>query len=468
MRFQILSHAGLAISGSGATLVCDPWLVGSCYWRSWWNYPPVSPDLIASLKPDFIYLTHIHWDHFHGPSLRRFSPSTPVLVPRGHFSKMKRDLNELGFQHVIELPHGQSFQLRPGFTLTPYEFYWYPDSAAVVECEGITLFNANDAKFMGGPLRQILGRHPRIDFVFFSHSSANERLCVEIIDRPEAIVEDPDQYVARFANFVRETGASYAIPFASNHCYLHRDVFHFNDTVQTPNLVGEYFARHQLERPRLKIMVSGDSYSTEAGFQTAEHDYFSARHERLREYAASVEDKLDAYYDLEAQASLTPEVVQGYVDKLSRAMPAPLRGLFRNQDVVFVLTAGERRLIYSVNFCSARVDELADVVDERHPIQVHTSAFIMRHCIERDLFSHLPISKRVRFRVSAGRKRYLDLLLFVFNLYECGWLPLRRVATWRFLTTWLARWREIVLYAQILADYALRRDLTKYRYMQLE
>jgi len=64
--------------------VCDPWIVGSTYWRSWWNYPPVSPELLASIKPDYVYLTHIHWDHFHGPSLRRFDRATPVLVPKGH------------------------------------------------------------------------------------------------------------------------------------------------------------------------------------------------------------------------------------------------------------------------------------------------------------------------------------------------------------------------------------------------
>ena len=62
MQFQILSHAGLLVQGSGKTLLFDPWLVGSTYWRSWWNYPPVERSLVDSLRPDFIYLTHIHWD----------------------------------------------------------------------------------------------------------------------------------------------------------------------------------------------------------------------------------------------------------------------------------------------------------------------------------------------------------------------------------------------------------------------
>src|SRR5690606_433537 len=68
MEFTVLSHAGLSVSGAGTTLLCDPWLVGSCYWRSWWNYPPPSEELVASLRPDVISLSHIHWDHFHGVS----------------------------------------------------------------------------------------------------------------------------------------------------------------------------------------------------------------------------------------------------------------------------------------------------------------------------------------------------------------------------------------------------------------
>src|SRR5690349_4944213 len=81
VKMTILSHARLAIESSGRQLICYPWLIGSCYWRSWWNYPPVEPKLIASLRPDWIYLTHIHWDHFHGASLKLFSRDTPILIP---------------------------------------------------------------------------------------------------------------------------------------------------------------------------------------------------------------------------------------------------------------------------------------------------------------------------------------------------------------------------------------------------
>lgn len=112
MKFTILSHAGLLVEHAGVRVVCDPWLIGSCYWRSWWNFPEPDPELIADLRADFVYLTHLHWDHFHGPSLRRlFGPKTRVLVPQVPTRRMLDDLRYLGFEDLVEIPHGGAVRL---------------------------------------------------------------------------------------------------------------------------------------------------------------------------------------------------------------------------------------------------------------------------------------------------------------------------------------------------------------------
>ena len=160
--------------------------------------------------------------------------------------------------------------LGPGFKITSYQFGFIPtDSALVIEGDGTTLLNANDTKLMGRPLAQVLDRHPDIDFVFRSHSSANSRLCYEITDDAERSVDAVDRYVQSFTDFVCRTGARHAIPFASNHCFLHDDTYPFNDTVQTPAVVKAYFEHHKTLDTELQIMVSGDSWSSEGGFEIA-------------------------------------------------------------------------------------------------------------------------------------------------------------------------------------------------------
>jgi L-ascorbate metabolism protein UlaG (beta-lactamase superfamily) len=74
-------HGAKAMNIEITTPIVDPWLFGSAYWRSWWNYPPVDQERVRSLRADFVYLSHIHWDHFHGPSLHALGKDVRILIP---------------------------------------------------------------------------------------------------------------------------------------------------------------------------------------------------------------------------------------------------------------------------------------------------------------------------------------------------------------------------------------------------
>jgi UDP-MurNAc hydroxylase len=464
----VLSHAGLEVRGAGVSLLVDPWIVGSAYWRSWWNYPPVAPELVARLRPDFIYLTHIHWDHFQGASLKRFSRATPVLVPKGHFGRMRRDLHGLGFRDVRELRHGERVELAPGFAITSWQFYPFLDSTLAIECEGTTLLDANDAKFMGAPLEQILSRHPAIDFVFRSHSSANGRVCFDVVDDPETPLDDEEGYIASFASFVRRCNARHAVPFASNHCFLHRETFGLNHTVKTPILVEEWFRRHGIASPELKVMLSGDSWDSESGFaiDLAKRRFFDRRDECLREYAAANRDKLEAFYAEEARAKVTPRVVERYFARFRAALPWAARRLFKDLPVTFVLTAGEATTRIEVDVHRGTVRELpADAPPAAEPFEIHTSTYVFKRCVSLDLFAHLAISKRVRFRTTRRLLPRMKLFELLLALFEVEILPLRNVLRPRVLETWLLRWRELGLYARIAADLALGRRFSQERYI---
>jgi UDP-MurNAc hydroxylase len=327
-----------------------------------------------------------------------------IIVPRDVSLRMTKDLRQMGFQNIVELKHGETFDLAPGFKLSCYHFDIFLDSAAVVECDGTVLLNANDSKVMGWPLKQILRRHPKIDFVLRSHSSANSRLCYEIMDNPDARVDDHDRYVRDFADFAIATGAKYCVPFASNHCHLHKDVFRFNSLIVTPHMVKEYFESQNLRSPIVKVMVTGDSWSDTDGFRLSETEYFENRQERLLEYREAQKETLERFYEKEAQASVTLKQVQQYFEKLSRATPFIFRLKLKDQFFTYIATAGSKRFIFRVNLYRGTVVERDDYNDKEDPIQIHTSAFILRQCIVKNLFSHLSISKRVKYRVTSEKK----------------------------------------------------------------
>lgn len=465
MRFQVVSHAGLLVEAQGVRLLMDPWILGSTYWRSWWNYPPVTQELQESLKPDFVYLTHVHWDHFQGPSLRKFGMDVKILVPRAPDTRMVRDLKHMGFTHVTEIDHGGSMELAPGFRISSYQFNLFMDSALVVEADGVVLLNANDSKFMGEPLGQILRKHGRVDFTLRSHSSANSRLCYEIIDDPTVPVDDFERYLKDFRRFAIASGCRYAIPFASNHCFLHKDVFHYNSSVMTPQHVTEHFARNGVDNPQVKIMVSGDSWSSDSGFNTPPNDFFENRESHLNEYAQANRAKLDAFYAREARTTIKREQMEKYFLKFSKAIPWILRRRFKNRPICYVISSGEKTLYMEVDLYTGKVRELDHADDRSHPMQIHVSAFVLLSCIKLDLFSHLAISKRVRYRVTAATKKHIALLNLLFNAYEYEMIQLRRMFSRRFLGVWLSRWREPLLYVRIAFNMALRRRFDMGRYL---
>jgi UDP-MurNAc hydroxylase len=472
MKMTVLSHAGLLVENdSGQQLICDPWLVGSCYWRSWWNYPPVDKPTLDRLKPDVIYLTHIHWDHFHGPSLELFDSQTRILVPKGNYARMKKDLATLGFRNVLELRHGETYTIAPGFQLTSYQFGIFLDSAPLIECDGMKILNLNDSKHMGLTLAQIVRKHRPIDFVLRSHSSANSRMSYEFIDKPDQIDDDIERYSSEFADTAVAVGARYAVPFASNHCHLHRDSWKYNDLVQTPAVVAETFRARGIATPALKVMVSGDSYDSRTDtFTLRGDDWFTARSRHLDEYQAANAEKLADFYAEEERTSVSPAVVEKYFRGLASRLPWLAKWALRKATFTYVLWNGDHvGHIVTVNAATGDVHFLPPETPldfERFPIQIHTTTFIFKRCIAFRIFSHMAIGKRVFYKLHSRNRRPLEALNLMFNLDEYDMLPLRRLFTPRSLETWALRWREIVLYMQLVRDKVLRGRLDFSRYIQ--
>ena len=485
LSFRILSHAGLLVQGAGKNLVFDPWLVGSSYWRSWWNYPPVPRDLVESLRPDFICLTHIHWDHFHGPSLRKFPRETPILIPRIPFLRMRKDLREMGFANIIELRHGRSLELAPGLKITSYQFHVCNDSAAVVECGGTVLFNANDARITDGPLEQMLARHPRIDFAFRGLGRADARTCFDFMDAPMRARDHAGPQLRGFAEFARKVGARHTIPFTGNHCHLHRETFHLNHAVITPHQVEAHCRAENPEGPedsdgsdgpdvskerkvsKVTAMLAGDSWSRETGFDLAAAPTHVERERSLREYAEAQAPALEKFYALEGRTETTLAQAEGYFLEFIAALPASVRRMFRGRQVTWVLT-GRTQSRFWVDIDRGLVREVAGITDEDHPLQIYTSAYIFRRCMAQNLFLHLALSKRVLFRCRRADAKYLHFLITLFNLYESGMLPTWKLLSPRYLLCWLPRWREAAGYAARLARVLLARPLPLGEYLRTE
>jgi UDP-MurNAc hydroxylase len=473
MYFQTLSHAGLRVVASGKELVCDPWLVGSTYWRSWWNYPPVPKELVESLKPDFIYLTHLHWDHFQGVTLKRFDPETPVLIPYDRYERFTRDLRKIGMRNVRELRHGERFELAPGFAIRSFHFSpFVTDSALAIEAEGVTILNANDAKFAGAPLDQILRLYPKIDFCLRSHSSANPRACYHYLDSPDEQSDDNQHYLRAFSLFMARVKPRYAIPFASNSCLLHDDVYHLNYFTQTPYQVGYYFQRFAHERrlaTELKVMIPGDKWDSETGFSLQEHEWWDERPQMLADYHERVTPTLRRQAEFEARVQVSPKLVEDYFAELARDVPGSLTRKLKGREVLLVSRSEKGTDGFAVDLHGGgKVREVPASEFDRFAMRIEFPAVILRQALAMNMFEHAGISKRVHYYAMREAMPALRRFDTILKMAEAELFPLRRHLNRRTIRALLPRWREGLLYVRVLADLARGADLPSLEEKYLE
>ncbi len=450
MYFQILSHASILVRSGGKTLLTDPWLVGSCYWRSWWNYPPVAPDLLENLVPDAIYITHVHWDHFHGPSLRRFSKQTPIVIPLERSKRTSRDLRDMGFTNIVEIPHGKSLDLHRDFKITSYQFSPWGDSALAIEAGGVSLLDANDAKFMGRPLDQIVRNHKRFDFAFRSHSSANDRVCYSYTDKHETEKEDPTIYAESFFRFMEKVKPRYAVPFASNHCYLHRDVFHLNEFVETPVRVRDYVRSvGGFSQTELKVMVSGDSWDSQNGFDMKENTWFTDREKHLQRYLAEKTEKLNGTYAQEDRARVRFGEFERYFRRFLHLVPRPLKRPLKGKPIVFCAKYGSEADYFKIDAYKNEISQITKEDLTGDSIVFETTALVMKKAMALNMFSHIGISKRVKYISRYEDAKYMSKFNTLLAAYEYEVLPLDRLLSMRTAKVYARRWREVFLYFQM-------------------
>ena len=444
-----LSHASALVESSEYKLLMDPWLIGSCYWRSWWNYPPVERDSVNDLQVDAIYITHVHWDHWHGPSLKKLFPKDTLIITHDEPNKRSvSDLKDIGFKNIKLLKHGETFVLGD-INITPYQFgLFLNDSALVIETPEVKLLNANDCKIAGAALRSIIKKHGPFDFALRSHSSANDRVCYTL-ESGNYKFDDKDHYSRSFALFMDAVKPKYAIPFASNHCHLHKDVYGMNNLVNDPfKLEGFLIENELLQDVELKIMLSGDSWSSERGFSINPENrkYFDNKEKYIAEYRDEVSEKLDGFYALENRIKPNSRIIEMFEKQIS-SIPRILRIRLGDFSYKMVLFNDEGEHHYVVTPKKAIVEECESTMDLGATVRIPIKIFL--DSVAMNMFHHSSISKRNQYIFKTELQllqyeKFQDLLEYV----ELEVFPIRTKYIGNLLKAYVRRWREVIVYVQ--------------------
>jgi len=234
MRITSLGHAGLHIETRYGDILCDPW-VNPAYFGSWFAFPDNSDlDWDRFGKADYLYVSHMHRDHFDPALLREHvSREAVVLLPDFPVQDLRTNLERLGFTRFVAMPDCRTVEL--GGLRVMVQALRSPtdgplgDSALAVSDGTARVLNQNDAR--PADLDPLLGFGP-YDVHFLQFSGAI--WWPWTYEMPEAAKRSFGSAkrangLERAARYAKEIGARRIVPCAGPACFLDDELFALND-----------------------------------------------------------------------------------------------------------------------------------------------------------------------------------------------------------------------------------------------
>ncbi|MGH2458207.1 MAG: Rieske 2Fe-2S domain-containing protein [Chloroflexota bacterium] len=239
MEITFLGQAGLFIQTMAGSVLCDPWF-NPAYFASWLPFPDnaaVDPNRIG--HPDFLYISHLHHDHFDPEFLAaHVSKDATVLLPDFPVDRLERELRDLGFRSFIKTKNGQTVEAG-GFrftiiALTAPSDGPIGDSSLVVDDGETRLFNQNDAHPLDVDALESL-RPFHAHFLQFS-GAIWYPMVYRLPPRAKAALgkKKRENQQARALRYATSVGATHVFPSAGPPCFLDDDLFYLNDLDDDP------------------------------------------------------------------------------------------------------------------------------------------------------------------------------------------------------------------------------------------
>ena len=301
LRVTGTGHAGMRIDTPVGSILCDPW-VNPAYFASWFPFPDNSQlDWEALGDTDYLYVSHLHRDHFDAAHLTRFvNKRATVLLPEYPTDELEDELRELGFtdflrtvnHDVVELDGGLKVMIE---ALTSPTDGPIGDSSLWVEYDGVRLLNQNDAR----PTE--LTRFAELGTVHAHMLQFSGAIWYPMVyNLPEQAKttfgkQKRERQYDRTFRYIDDLKAEHVFPIAGPPCFLDDSLWHLNDIFGDE---GNIFPdQHDFVREYAKVgghnavvLLPGSTSTVTAGDCATTHpvpdldEFFANKKQHLEDY----------------------------------------------------------------------------------------------------------------------------------------------------------------------------------------
>ena len=244
MQVTSVGHAGFRIDTEAGSILCDPW-VNPAYFASWFPFPDNSGlDWDALGDCDYLYVSHLHKDHFDPALLRaHVNKDAVVLLPDYPVPDLRRALESLGFHTFVETTDSVKHRVSgpKGDLDVMIVALRAPadgpigDSGLVVSDGATTAFNMNDARPID--LDMLAAEFGHIDVHMLQYSGAIwYPMVYDMPDRAKEAfgTQKRQRQMDRCRQYIAQVGATWVVPSAGPPCFLDPALRDLNDDQGDP------------------------------------------------------------------------------------------------------------------------------------------------------------------------------------------------------------------------------------------
>lgn len=239
MQVTSIGHAGFRIDTRAGSILCDPW-VNPAYFASWFPFPDNSAlDWDALGDCDYLYVSHLHHDHFDPRHLSaHVNKDAVVLLPDYPVPDLRGELEKLGFHRFVETTDSVKHRVSGPkgeldvmiIALRAPADGPIGDSGLVVDDGQTVAFNMNDARPVD--LDVLAAEFGRVDVHMLQYSGAIWYPMV--YDMPARAKESfgtqkRQRQMDRSRQYIAQVGATWVIPSAGPPCFLDPELRDLND-----------------------------------------------------------------------------------------------------------------------------------------------------------------------------------------------------------------------------------------------
>ena len=239
MQVTSVGHAGFLIETHAGSILCDPW-VNPAYFGSWFPFPDNSRlDWDALGDVDYLYVSHLHKDHFDPENLRRHvNKDAVVLLPDYPVPDLRRELEKLGFHQFFETTDSTKHRVSGPkgdldvmiIALRAPADGPIGDSGLVVSDGETVAFNMNDARPVDLDVLESEFGHIDVHMLQFS-GAIWYPMVYDMPERAKAAfgTQKRQRQMDRSRQYIAQVGATWVIPSAGPPCFLDDALRDLND-----------------------------------------------------------------------------------------------------------------------------------------------------------------------------------------------------------------------------------------------